>query len=60
MANVTIKAEVTDAALTIFEMQNRRGYIVPKFNFHYEERCSGSIGLSPVEVTKPMFCDPAT
>jgi hypothetical protein len=41
MANATIKAEATDAALTIFEMQNRRGYFVPEFNFHYEERHTG-------------------
>jgi hypothetical protein len=43
---VNVPAEPTQslaarAALTIFEMQNLRGYIVPEFNFHYEERGTG-------------------
>src|SRR5438067_7141592 len=41
MANVTLNSATTDAALTIFEMQNFRGYIVPEINILYEERTSG-------------------
>lgn len=41
MANITLESTTTDAALTIFEMQNVRGYIIPELNIHYEERTSG-------------------
>ena len=37
MADVTLDTLTTGAALTVFEMQNFRGYIVPEFKYWEEQ-----------------------
>jgi hypothetical protein len=41
MREVSSETLAARAALTVFEMQNIRGYIIPRFDFHYEERGTG-------------------